>query len=46
MSLELKLSVLAHSDVLLANVLPIYYFKYTSMGNTVGYAQTFLDLRN
>ena len=45
MALDLMLNVLAHSDVLLANILPIYYFKCMSMGNTIGYAETFLDLR-
>ena len=45
MALELMLSVLAHPDASLANVLPIDYFKYMSMCITMDYAETFLDLR-
>ena len=45
MAIELMLSVLAHFDVSLANVLPIDYFKWMSMCIAKGYAETFLDLR-
>ena len=44
-ALDLMLNVFAHSDVSLANILPIDYFKCMSMCNTTGYAETFLDLR-
>ena len=43
MALELMLSVLAHSDALLANIPLIYYF-IMPMCITKGYAETFLDL--
>ena len=45
MALEVMLSVLAHSDVSVANILPADYFKCMSMCITKGYAETFLDLR-
>ena len=45
MALELMLSVLTHSDVSLANILPADYFKCMSICITKGYAETFLDLR-
>ena len=46
MGLELMFSVLAHSVALLANILPIDYFKYMPMYNGKGYAETLLELRN
>ena len=42
MALELMLSLLAHSDVSLANMLPINYFKCMSMSITLDCAETFL----
>ena len=45
MVLELMLSVLAHSDVSLADILPADYFKCMPMCITKVYAETFLDLR-
>ena len=45
MAQEIILSVLAHSEVSLANILPIDYFKCMSMCITMGYTETFLDLR-
>ena len=45
MAQEIMLSVLAHSEVSLANILPIDYFKCMSMYITMGYTETFLDLR-
>ena len=45
MALELMLSMFAHSNVSLASILPIDYFKCMPMSITKGYAETFLDLR-
>ena len=44
-ALELMLTVLAYSDVSLANILPIDYFKCMLMYIAKGYAETFLDLK-
>ena len=41
MALGLMLSMLAHSDVLLADILPIDYFKYMSMCIATVYGETF-----
>ena len=40
MALELMLSMLAHSAVLLENILPIDYIKSMPMCTTKGYAET------
>ena len=45
MALEITLSVLVCSDVSLANIFPIDYLKSMSMFITMGYAETFLDLK-
>ena len=41
MALGLMLSMLARSDVLLADILLIDYFKHMSMCITMGYGETF-----